>query len=368
MSYSSITNGKVKNVTIKYNSDEINSSLFQVTGFSPKENHGIVSLTAHYEYESSCSSLSENEESSGIGKDISTSKDTDRAMSNLNTLSSPITESERSILECQDPIEINECEEITVDNFTGLWYNRKEVETWQGDLPISEYKINNDPNPQIITKKIQSDLEYYQELAIRYLRPPTPPTPGDINIIIEQDIITDPAPPIIIRQEPEQPQTPTEPIIFREAPPAIPPTPSPIHINIPGKRLSPPPRKVVIERFEQIEKKPKKIFIDRWLPYERQKRKVFFNKKNESEIKFTESKNVIVQWEAPQVNITQAVKYLGVIDADPEKYQKTYGMALKCKKDLPKFVKDIQIPIHIEPRVLPSEKSSDCEFEGNLTI
>lgn len=63
MSYTSITNGKVRNVTIKYNSEEIDSSLFQVTGFGHKENHGIVSLTAHYTYESSSSASSVN----GIG-------------------------------------------------------------------------------------------------------------------------------------------------------------------------------------------------------------------------------------------------------------------------------------------------------------
>lgn len=210
---------------------------------------------------------------------------------------------------------------------------------------------------------MEGDLEYYQQLAIRYLRPPTPPEPGEVSIIMEPDIISDPAPPVIIRQQQQQARTP-DPIIIREAPPQIPPPVSPIHITIPGKRLEPPPRKVIIERLP-VNKKPQKVLVDRWLPYKKQKRKVFLKRKTaSSEMKYALPKNVIVQWEAPQVNITQAVKYLGVVDANPYEYHKAYGASFKFESDFPAFARNIPIPIDIKPKPLEWKKSTDSEFEG----
>lgn len=62
-----------------------------------------------------------------------------------------------------------------------------------------------------MTKK----LEYIQEIAIRYLRPPNPPPPGEILITQEPNVLPLPAPPIVIRQQPPKPPTP-EPIVIRE--------------------------------------------------------------------------------------------------------------------------------------------------------
>lgn len=44
------------------------------------------------------------------------------------------------------------------------------------------YKINFDPNPQIIRKQANDAVTYKQEVAVRYLRPPTPPPPGPLII------------------------------------------------------------------------------------------------------------------------------------------------------------------------------------------
>jgi hypothetical protein len=44
------------------------------------------------------------------------------------------------------------------------------------------YKINFDPNPQIIRKHANDAVTYKQEVAVRYLRPPTPPPPGPLII------------------------------------------------------------------------------------------------------------------------------------------------------------------------------------------
>ena len=184
---------------------------------------------------------------------------------------------EQNILRATNPIEINESEELTVLGQRGIWLNRAEVNAWRGDISISEYRINEDQNPQIITKRVEHILEYVQELAIRYLRPPTPPAPGEIIITQEADYKTGPAPPLIIRQLAARPNTP-EPLVVREAPPEPPRAVGTKRITISGKRLPPPPRKVVIERLAALPTKPQNVIIERWLPYAEQKRRVIFNK------------------------------------------------------------------------------------------
>ncbi len=115
-------------------------------------------------------------------------------------------------------------------------------------------------------KRIDRSIEYVQELAIRYLRPPTPPAPGDIVITMEANVATGPAPPLIIRQQPARASTP-EPLVVREAPPQPPPAVGTKRITISGKRLPPPPRKVIIERLAPLPSKPQNVIIERWLPY-----------------------------------------------------------------------------------------------------
>lgn len=123
-----------------------------------------------------------------------------------------------------------------------------------GPVPIHEYAINEDPNPEFICKRTNQMIEYVQELAIRYLRPPTPPPPGDIVINQEPNVATPPAPPLILRQQPPRPVTP-EPLVIRECPPAPPCQIGKKIITISGKRLPPPPRKVIIERLGSIDSK-----------------------------------------------------------------------------------------------------------------
>ena len=111
--------------------------------------------------------------------------------------------------------------------------NKHETSGWKGDLSLSDYAINEDLNPEIIVKKSEEVLEYVQELAIRYLRPDTPPPAGDIIITQEPDSQAPPAPPIIIRQAPVRPETP-EPLVIREAPPEPPAYLEPKIIKISG--------------------------------------------------------------------------------------------------------------------------------------
>lgn len=68
-----------------------------------------------------------------------------------------------------------------------------------------------------------------------------------------------------------------------------------------GKRLPPPPRKVIIERLAPLPSKPQAVLIERWLPYSQVKRRVIYQRSNERDAVVVKPKNVIVQWEAPQV-------------------------------------------------------------------
>ena len=115
---------------------------------------------------------------------------------------------EAAILRSTYPITINETDEITALGVRGIWANRSETLNWSGEIPLSEYSINQDGEPQLITKKLGNHLEYIQELAVRYLRPPTPPPHGDIIITQQPNILIPPAPPIVIRQQPNRPCTP----------------------------------------------------------------------------------------------------------------------------------------------------------------
>jgi hypothetical protein len=100
--------------------------------------------------------------------------------SNSGTKAEYFSETEASILRSKEPITIDSTEEITALGQRGIWANKKEVTNWKGDVPITEYFLNEDSNPEIIFKKANNKLEYVQELAIRYLRPPTPPAAGEI--------------------------------------------------------------------------------------------------------------------------------------------------------------------------------------------
>jgi len=114
---------------------------------------------------------------------------------------------------------------------------------------------------------------------------------------------TGPAPPLIIRQQPARPPTP-EPLVVREAPPRPPHAVGSKRITISGKRLPPPPRKVVIERLAPLPTKPQNVIIERWLPYGETRRRVIFNRATQPDAVVVAPRNIIVQWEAPDVTVS----------------------------------------------------------------
>lgn len=274
-----------------------------------------------------------------------------------------LSQVELSILRSVNPVDVTEKEEITVLGQKGVWMNRDEVMAWKGDIPLEQYLINEDANPEIINRKISIEIEYVQELAVRYLRPPTPPAPGEIVITMEANYATNPAPPLIIRQQPPRPSTP-EPLIVREAPPSPPRPIGSKRITISGKRIPPPPRKVVIERLAPLPSKPQNVIIERWLPYGEVKRRVVFNKPTKPDPVVVSPRNIIVQWEAPEVNVTKEVKYLGVVRANPVEYVEKYGASLVT--EMPQFVNDIQTPSEVGVLAADYRARSLIELEGQL--
>jgi hypothetical protein len=154
-------------------------------------------------------------------------------------------------------------------------------------------------------------------------------------------------------------------LIVREAPPQPPAQVGRKVITISGKRLPPPPRKVVIERLAPLPSKPQSVIIERWLPYPETKRRVIFQRSGERDPVVAPPRNVIVQWEAPEVNIRKEFKFLGVIRANPIEYAQRYGAHMKLSRELPQFVLDIPTS---EGFVLAADykQTAHHELEGDV--
>ena len=63
---------------------------------------------------------------------------------------------EQAIRNSNQPIQPESTEMIEVNGQRGVWVNKAEVENWQGEIPISSYLINVDPNPEIVTLRYAS--------------------------------------------------------------------------------------------------------------------------------------------------------------------------------------------------------------------
>lgn len=98
--------------------------------------------------------------------------------------------------------------------------------------------------------------------------------------------------------------------------------------------------------------KPQAVVVERWLPFKEQKRRVIYNRPTQPDPVVIKPRNVIIQWEAPRVNVRQEVKYLGVDRANPAEYVQRYGQELKKAQELPEIVRRLPNP---EGIVLASE-------------
>lgn len=73
-----------------------------------------------------------------------------------------LSDVETAILRSSEPVNLSELDEIEVLGQRGIWANKNEVLNWKGALPINEYRINEDANPEVITKRSQQTIQYIQ--------------------------------------------------------------------------------------------------------------------------------------------------------------------------------------------------------------
>jgi hypothetical protein len=68
----------------------------------------------------------------------------------------------RTLRAQQHPAQVNENSEgISVNGERGLWANQAESANWRGDLPIHQYRINQDTNPEMVKKQTNQNLEVF---------------------------------------------------------------------------------------------------------------------------------------------------------------------------------------------------------------
>ena len=209
-------------------------------------------------------------------------------------------------------------------------------------IPADQHTLNVDPNPILIRKKPAARVQHIQNVSLKFLKPPAPQQPGDITIVQEPDVQAPPAAPLHITQKPPLPLTPA-PILVRERPPK-PPTPiAPRNIVIPGRVIPPPPRKVIVERLPQMPAKPQDIIVERWLGYQRRTRNVNF-RPAPALIPAPAPKNVLIQWDSPDVDVRQAFHFLGVQTVCPVAYAAQHGASLADASQLPREVAQFATP------------------------
>jgi hypothetical protein len=182
-----------------------------------------------------------------------------------------------AILQSNNPIQLNETEQISVNGVRGIYANRAENAQWRGQVPLEQYQLNQDSNPEVIRKKPTEKVRYTQEVAVRYLNPPPAPKPGDLIVRENPGRQMPAAPPLIVQEQGRDASTPP-PVVYREAPPRPPSVFENKTVRIEGRALPPQPRRLVVEKFQAEPQKPAPIIIERWLPYKPRKVKVIYQK------------------------------------------------------------------------------------------
>jgi hypothetical protein len=227
-------------------------------------------------------------------------------------------------------------------------------------LPLDQYKLHFDPNPQVVKiKKRHETIKFLQEISVKYLKPPSVQRSGDIIIKQEASRQVAPAPPLVIREPAARPPTPP-PMIIREAPPQAPqPLPGKI-ITIPGKIIPPPARKVIVEKAAPLPPKPQNILIERWLPYGPQTQRVIYQPSEKTCI-IPDPKNVVIEWEEQQAEIEKDVKNLGIHEADPQDYILRYGSSLVDTEQLPAVAIS-----YSNQEIFQHHRKEDLVLEGDL--
>lgn len=252
---------------------------------------------------------------------------------------------EQEVINAQTPIQTHETERINAAGYSGIYLNKREADQYRGQIPIEQIKINEDPNPEVIKKRLNK-LKYKQEVSVKYLQPPAAPKPGDL-IIREKQQAAGAAPPVVLRQEGQGACTPP-PLVYREQPPPKPCAIPEQVVEVEGDPLNPPARRVVVEKLSNLPQKPQNILIEKWLPYKNQKRRVRYEKGCGQQAENV--RNLVIEWEAPEAEVEQVCVNLGVENADPEEYIRRYGSELKQACEMPQLCQCEQPPRNPTPQ------------------
>lgn len=207
--------------------------------------------------------------------------------------------------------------------------NEQEKQVTNADLLILEKPVRN-----------TEDFEFIEIKGIRGIWVKKDSSKKNTSVLINSYLIDAEKEKTIEECEP------SDPIIIREKPPIPPKSLSPKLINIPGKRGSPPARRVVIERLTQPPQ-PQKIIVERWLPYDKQERRVVVEKAAVEPCN-EKTKNLIIEWEPALAKTEKKVQILGIETADPNEYVAKYGSSLKSKSELPQFALNVKGPDGID--------------------
>jgi hypothetical protein len=88
--------------------------------------------------------------------------------------------------------------------------------------------------------------------------------------------------------------------------------------------------------------KPQDIIVERWLGYQRRTRQVNF-RPAPALIPYPAPKNVLIQWDSPDVDVRQAFHFLGVFTVCPVQYAQSNGPLLDASQ-LPREVAQFPTP------------------------
>ncbi len=179
-------------------------------------------------------------------------------------------------------------------------------------------------------------------VSLKFLKPPLPEKPGDITIIQEPDVQAAPEEPLRVVQKPPLPPT-LPPRIFREKPPKPPVAIPTKYLTLPRKVLPPPPRQVIVERLPELPQLPPDIIIERWLGYKKRQRRVIFRPATPLKL-LPVPKNVLIQWDSPDVVLTKEKISLGIEITDPVEYAAKNATNLVESNQLPPEVYAIEPP------------------------
>ncbi|UJR15043.1 hypothetical protein I4U23_002016 [Adineta vaga] len=188
--------------------------------------------------------------------------------------------------------------------------------------------LYNDPNPQIIRRAaVGGAVTYQQKILVRFLQPPAVPPPGPLIIKEVRPPQPPPPPPLVVRQRaPPIPQPP--PLVLRERPPAAPASVASQTIVRHLAAVAVPPRSVIIERLPALPPKPRDIIIERWIPYGAMAKRRTIVQRATAAKEYPKPRNIIIQYEAPQVRIVRQFERLGVTQENPQAYISRYGATL----------------------------------------